>query len=305
MRRVIPRARVLRQENIPGKDDVLCHPRPAAEPEPGSRRSLVHVGEGRERMILAVLDDRHVEHARVLQRASHDAGRHDAHAIVADADRAGLAQLGHLRQLLTLLTHRDRRNRMELRSVELGRPPQHQLGHRSRVVDRLRVRHHAHVGVSARRRRRQPGGDILLVLVARLSQMGVEVDEGGQEPPARAVDDPRPLALGRLHARAPADAGHLSALDHDVDDLVEAASGIDGTDAANDEQIGWGAHAGAALHRCPNRSNAVSRNWSRLAAPFSRLRPSMSRIARVLALVPLVLGAEDIGRGCSGCGQSP
>jgi hypothetical protein len=61
----------------------------------------VHLGARGEVVVFAVLTEQQVERARVLQRASHHARVHQTVAIVADPDRAGLAQVGHLGELLT------------------------------------------------------------------------------------------------------------------------------------------------------------------------------------------------------------
>ena len=62
------------------------------------------------------------------------------------------------------------------------------LGHRRRVVHRVGVRHAAHRGVAAGRRRAGAGLDVFLVLLARLAQVRVQVDEAGREPQARRLD---------------------------------------------------------------------------------------------------------------------
>ena len=74
-----------------------------------------------QRLLLAVLDDRHVEHARVFERAAHQHRRRHRMPVVGQRDAAGLLQLGDVRELLALLTARHRADRIDAREVGLGR----------------------------------------------------------------------------------------------------------------------------------------------------------------------------------------
>ena len=73
-----------------------------AQAEPRRDLAFVHLRAGREVVVLAVLGEQQVEGARVLERAAHHGRVHHAAPVVADADRAGLAQVRHLGELLAL-----------------------------------------------------------------------------------------------------------------------------------------------------------------------------------------------------------
>src|SRR5262249_9813161 len=117
-----------------------------------------------------------------------------------------------------------------------------------------RVGHAAHGGEPAGRRRARPAGDRLLVLVARLAQVHVHVDEAGTDDLARGVDAFGPC---RRPERA-ADLRDAAVGDEHVLHGVDAAGGIE--DAAPGDQE---AHA-AALLPVSRYSTAI-----RTATPFA------------------------------------
>jgi hypothetical protein len=65
----------------------------------------------------------------------------------------------------------------------------------------------------------------------------VQVDESRQHPLARAVDDPRALALGCLAASASTQRGDAPALDHQIDLRIDAGGRVDGTHALHDQKL--------------------------------------------------------------------
>ena len=81
----------------------------AAQAERRRVEAFVRDAVALERLILAVLDDRHVEHAGVLERAAHQQRRRHRPAVVGDRDAAGRLQLGDVGELLALLTRATRR----------------------------------------------------------------------------------------------------------------------------------------------------------------------------------------------------
>ena len=74
----------------------------AVEAEGRRDRPLVHDAAAGELRVLLVQGDRAAAEALVLEGAAQHAGAADRQAVVAEADRAGVAQRGHLGQLLAL-----------------------------------------------------------------------------------------------------------------------------------------------------------------------------------------------------------
>ena len=73
-----------------------------AMPERGADGALVHRAAARERRVLLVQRQHAAAQALVLQRLAQHAGALDGLAVVGEAERALLAQLRHLGQLLAL-----------------------------------------------------------------------------------------------------------------------------------------------------------------------------------------------------------
>jgi hypothetical protein len=92
--------------------------------------------------------------AVVLQRPPHQPRRHDWAAVVAEADGSLVGELGHLRQLGTVLPARDRGEEADghlgLGLCVLDQRPEHGGG----VHDRLGVGHRQDRAVPTRRRSR-------------------------------------------------------------------------------------------------------------------------------------------------------
>ena len=145
VRHVVAGAGRLGEEQVARDDHVLGDARPAAQPEPRRDRAFVHLRAGREVVVLAVLENSRSK-VRAYSRARAHHGRvHHATPVVADADRAGVAQVGHLGELFAVGCRPSPRDRVEPRAAGRTRARQHHLGDRARVVDRLGVRHRADV----------------------------------------------------------------------------------------------------------------------------------------------------------------
>ena len=130
-----------------------------------------------KRRVLAVLDQRHVEHAGVLHRPAGQQRRRHRMAVVADRDAAGLLQLGDVGELLAQLAARHRANRIDPGQAGIGRLAQDEVGDPGVVVDRPGVGHAGDGGEPAGHRRRGAGRHRLLVLLPGLAQVHVHVDE--------------------------------------------------------------------------------------------------------------------------------
>ncbi len=171
-----------------------------------------------------MFDDGHVEHARVLERASHQQRRRHRPAVVGNRDAARLLQLRDVGELFTPLPSRDRADRIHARQVRVRGLLEHVLRHAGVVVHR--------VGVGHARNGREAAGDGsggtgrhgFLVLLSRLPQMHVHVDEPGTDNhTARNLDDDD----AGFHRQIAADAGDAIAVYQQVEHAVAAVGRVD------------------------------------------------------------------------------
>ena len=106
------------------------------------------------------------------------------------------------------------------------------LGHRAAVVDRLGVRHAGHGGEAAGRRGHGAGAHRLLVLLPRLAQVDVDVDQPGRHHQPGGVE-----GLGVLRRLdAAVELGDPAVLDQQVERAVEVLARVDHP-AAVDQQL--------------------------------------------------------------------
>ena len=87
--------------------EALAERRDAGEAEARRHRALVHLAALHERVVLGVDGDEAAAHLDVLQGAARERGGGQRPAVVAEADRAGRAQLAHLGELLAVEAARD------------------------------------------------------------------------------------------------------------------------------------------------------------------------------------------------------
>ena len=76
------------------------------QPERRCRKPFVGHALALQRLVFAVIDDRHVEHARVLERPAHQQRSSHRAAIIGDRHAPGLAELRDVGELLAFLTAR-------------------------------------------------------------------------------------------------------------------------------------------------------------------------------------------------------
>jgi hypothetical protein len=219
------------QQHVALDHDRLGRARPAPQAEEGRDRALVHrrlLGEAR---LLAVVDHGQPEGLRVLQRPAHHARARHRAAVVRDRDAARLAQVPVLRQLLALRAARDGPDRIHAHGAFGARALEDRAGDARGVVDRLGVRHRAHRGEPARRRRPRACRDRLLVLAPGLAQVRVQVDEARAHDAAERVQDRRALGVEPL-----AHAHDAPVLDAHVRRAVDVVRRVDHAPALHDER---------------------------------------------------------------------
>ena len=112
-------------------------------------------------------------------------------------DRGGRAgHVGDLGELLAGQPARDRADRPDVDQAGQLAQPGHLLDHLGGVGDRIGVGHRVHRGEPAEGSRGRTGGDRLGVLAAGLAQVGVQVDQAGQQHRAVGLDQLRAVRRG-------------------------------------------------------------------------------------------------------------
>ena len=229
----------LEQGEVAKHHDVLGLGRDPLQPQPGGRGSLVHDPLADEVQVLLVDGQRQAEGARVLEGTPHQRRRHHRASVVGEGHAARRPELAVLGQLLALAPLADRTHRVDPGQAGRRGAGQHELGHAGVVVGGDRVGHGTHGGEAACHGRAGAGGDGLLVLLPRLAQVHVEVDEARGDPLPPGVHHVR--AGGRLDPLG--DHGHLAAAQDHRPDAVDAAGGIDDPPALDDDHVVRVAHA--------------------------------------------------------------
>ena len=215
---VHPAAGVLGEQGVAGDDARLGDRRPARQAQPPGDLTLVAAGlRAGEGGVLAVLGDHAVEGPHVLQRPAHHPAVGDAVAVVGEDLHAGAgavhqAELGQLGAGEAL---GDRADRHDVDQPGGAAEVEDALGGLGGVGDRVGVGHGEHGGVATDRRGPRAGGDRLDVLAARLAQVGVQVDEPGQQG--------QPVGIDPLGVRGGVDGADLG--DHAVAQEHVAALG--------------------------------------------------------------------------------
>ena len=174
--------------------------------------------------VLLVEGDRATAEPLVLQRPAHDSGVGDRQAVIAEADRAGLAQLGHLGQLLS--THVAGHGGEEAdRDGGLSAGPLAQRADiRGGGDGRLCVGHREDPAVAARRRRAAAGLDVLLMLMARGAEVDVGIEEAREGVQALGLDD---LGAVERHRAGRRKLGDAAGADHHVVDALDPGRRIE------------------------------------------------------------------------------
>ena len=86
-------SRQLRQQNVAGHHQFLGDRRPAMQPESVAPKTLVHDSIRGQRVILAMIENREVEHSGVLERPSHQFMILHALPVIRDRHDSGFFQV--------------------------------------------------------------------------------------------------------------------------------------------------------------------------------------------------------------------
>jgi hypothetical protein len=209
--------------------------RDAGQPEPRRHLALVHDAGAAQRRVLLVQREHAAAQALVLQRAAQHRGAVDRLAVVGEAERAGVAQRGHLGQRLAREPGGDRGEEADRHARLAPRALAQRAQHGRRIDDRVGVRHRDQRDEAAGGGRAGAGVEVLLVLLARRAQVHVRVDEAGEQVAPLAVEHLR--ARRRLERAGRAELGDLAPAHEDVLRRVDAGARVEHVRAA-DEQVG-------------------------------------------------------------------
>ena len=179
----------------------------------------------RELGVLLVERDLKAGERLVLERAAHDAGALDGQAVVGEADRSGVAQLGHVGELLAAHAARDRGDEADWDGCVRLRALAEGLDRGRSVHRRLGVGHADDPAVAAGGGRAAARLDVLLVLAPGRAEVDVRVEERGHGEKPVGVDH-----LGAFAASAMPAAGQLgdaAVADDDVVRGVDVGAGVE------------------------------------------------------------------------------
>ena len=206
----------LRQTDVPDQTDFLAACVHARQTQTIRCPPVVHGSGVGEFRCVAMRRHQHAEAPRVLEGAAHELGICDGIGIVGNHHRTPHLHVADLRQVLTTATLADASGDMEIQfGGNLRGHIQHTLDHASVIDGGLRVRHHHQTGDATSHGRLRARFQGFRVLMPRLAQMGVQVEETRQHHHFRGVDDP---GSGRGHQMG-ADRADHSILHQDIASL--------------------------------------------------------------------------------------
>jgi hypothetical protein len=108
------RAREPGQRDVAHDHELFRLGRHTGDAEPARPLPFVHVPTGRERLVLAVLRERHADPGCVLERSAHQPVVLHTTAVVGEQAHAQRGHLGHWRELLTLAADSDRTRNVDV-----------------------------------------------------------------------------------------------------------------------------------------------------------------------------------------------
>ncbi len=224
----------LGQDAIARHVDLLGGGRDPLEAESGGHGTLVHHAALGERKVLAVVGHGDTEGQGVLQRGAHQLARHHRVAVVAHRDRPGGHHLAELGELLALLSHRDAADGVHAReprrlAARLDEPDGALV-----VNHRIGVGHGADAGEPAGHGRGRAGGDRFALLLARLAQVHMHVNQAGGHHEAGGIELQGVVGVAEIAPHTP----HHAALEIEVGHLIEATGRIHHAAAANQHRSG-------------------------------------------------------------------
>jgi hypothetical protein len=222
-------ARDLRQDQVSRDVGDLGDRRISGQTQARGHRAFVDHAVADQRAVFRVGDHRRADELRVLEDVAHHAAIHDRLAVVAERHRSRFDQRGHLGHGGALEAPRGGGHRVHAGGRVVIGAIEDEVRHRGVVVDRMRVGHARHRREAARHRGASAAADVFLVLLPRLAQMAVHVDEAGRHPAPLHVED-----LGALRLDPPAHLCDAPFVDQDIGGLVAIRGRIENPPSAQE-----------------------------------------------------------------------
>ncbi len=223
VRDVDVRAGQLRERDVPLDHQRFRGSRYAAQPERRRAEALVRDSVSLQRGIFAVIDDRRPQHPGVFQGAPHQQRRGHRAAVVRKRDATCGTLFAELGELLATRPERHGTDRVDPRQPRLRRLLEDELRDAGVIVDRLGVRHAGNGGEPSGDCRRRARRDRLFVLLPRLAQVNVHVDQTGHD--QRASSDLEHLCA--VDREIPGHPSDTSVLDQHVERAVTVSGRVD------------------------------------------------------------------------------
>ena len=156
----------------------------------------MHVPAARQPYIDSMLRDHAAACRQIVHRLTEQPCVCNDVAVIREDPHAGRPEFVEMRQLLADAALGDCSDRQHLNQPDLCAPGRDKPGYMTRVCGGIGVRHREDGGVSPGRRGSRAGLDIFLPLLARLTEVGMEIDEPRPNPGSFAVDRVAALEVG-------------------------------------------------------------------------------------------------------------
>ena len=135
-----------------------------------------------------MLGDHPAASCQIVHGLAQQRGVGDGVAVVREDPHPGIPQLIEMGELLSLSPHRDRSCGDHVYLPDALSPIGHEAGEMAGIGGRIGIGHGDHGGIAAGGRSSRSRSNVLFPFLARLAQVGVQVDESWSDPGAVALD---------------------------------------------------------------------------------------------------------------------
>ena len=193
MRNVQSRSGQLRQLYVARDTNRFRGSGHARQSEPRGRNPFAHHRAGRERNVFGMLDHRDPERVAIIHHLARKLRSSDRFAVIAYGHDPGVTHRRNFGDRLTFTTDRRRTNRPDADAATSPRAIENKSRHARVVVHRLRIRHAAHRGEAALRRRTCASFDRLRIFLPGFAQVHVNVDKSRRDDQSTGIENFQPI----------------------------------------------------------------------------------------------------------------